>query len=123
MQLNWMVAVLAGGGLGSLVRFAISLAIQKQAAIGFPLSTFLANVLSCMVLGLVARIGLTIPLGDAWRLFVITGFCGGLSTFSTFSYETFVLFRTGHSSWALANILLNVMVCLFILFWFLKKHP
>jgi CrcB protein len=123
MQPGWIFAVMVGGALGSLTRLLLSLAIQKQAVLSFPLATFLANAASCLLMGLFFRTSLANGAADTMRIFAVTGFCGGLSTFSAFSYETLMLARSGHWSWAFSNILLNVSFCLVILFMLLKKHP
>lgn len=62
-------------------------------------------------------------MNPTWKMFIITGFCGGFSTFSTFSYETVELIRSGNSMYAIANILLSVIVCAGLIFMIARDQP
>lgn len=90
-----LLAIFIGGGLGSACRFSLSMLIAKNAAGHFPWNTFFVNVLGCLCIGIFAgfferrqELGLLSAL-------LITGFCGGFTTFSTFSNETLQLFKQG----------------------------
>lgn len=113
------LAVFIGGGLGSLARYGISLWI-KTSGFELPLATLLANVLSTTILGL-AVVKLAGNNQSLWFAFLAIGFCGGFSTFSTFSYETLALLRSGQLWWAILNVVVSVALCLFILFALLKS--
>lgn len=102
--------VFLGGGLGSLCRYGISKAI-KQTDLHFPTATFVANVLSCIVLGYLIGLSLKEGISSPQRLLWMTGFCGGFSTFSTFSGETFTLLQGGATSTAFAYVFASVVVC------------
>ena len=116
------LCVFIGGGLGAISRFGIGNIVNKFAVSGFPLGTFVANILSCIIMGLVLYFSVgTKWLNDDLKLLLIVGYCGGFSTFSTFSIETLDLFRTGQSLIAFLNILLSVVVCIAILYLLVQK--
>jgi len=111
------LAVFIGGGIGSVTRFGIARAFASVPQLSFPLATLLSNIVSCILLGGVMFIAAErIPLPHHLKQMIAVGVCGGLSTFSTFSLETFELFRQGYMWLALLNIFLSVGVCLGILY-------
>jgi fluoride exporter len=103
--------VFLGGGFGSLMRYGISLTISRL-AINFPLATLISNVAACFLIGAITASVTKGNLTDAQRLLLATGFCGGFSTFSTFSNETLQLAQTGQLMTALGNIILSLVLCL-----------
>lgn len=107
--------VFIGGGLGSICRYAIAIILKKQ-HLDFPLATLIANVIACLILGCFIALAAKGNLSNVHKLLFMTGFCGGFSTFSTFSAETFDLFQTGNISYALLNIFLSLAICLFAIF-------
>jgi len=82
----------------------------------FPLATFIANAISCIILGALIGWSLKHSMSSSAKLLWLTGFCGGFSTFSTFTYETFALVEAGNYTYALANIALSILVCLIGIF-------
>src|SRR4051794_29823940 len=104
-----IIAVFVGGGLGSLVRFGLARWINGlQPAYSFPAGTFVVNITACFVLGFV--VGLVdhkVLLSPLTRIFWAVGFCGGFSTFSTFSYENILLFQSGQNITSMAYSLLS----------------
>jgi len=109
--------VFIGGGIGCVTRYAFSVFFIRMQILNFPWSTLLANVFSCVVFGLavffLGEKGLFTS-GTMFRPLLLTGFCGGLSTFSTFSFETFELLKRGDYTIAGVNVLLNMILCLVI---------
>lgn len=106
------IAVFMGGGLGSVIRYAFGLIFQKS-TLPLPLSTLLANILACVVFAISFKLfALKFEANAAFKFFLLTGICGGLSTFSAFSYETFALLKQGNIIWAAVNIFLNLVLCL-----------
>jgi CrcB protein len=120
--MNKIVAVFLGGGLGSLARLGIAELVRKYATLSFPLATFVSNLLSCIILALaIGFFAERFTEQPAFRFLIITGFCGGFSTFSAFSFETTELLRAGNTGIALLNIILSLGVCFALMFFLLKK--
>ena len=105
--------VFAGGGVGSLLRYAAGRFMPATlTGSPFPNAILLVNVVASALLGVVVGWGLSRAAGEDVRLLVGVGFCGGLSTFSSFSYDTVMLLQNGRTGAALLNIGLNVVLCL-----------
>ncbi len=102
--------VFLGGGLGSLCRYGIALLLSNYGA-KLPTATIVANVLACIVLGLIAGLALRNSQNEQLLLFGAVGFCGGFSTFSTFSLENVQLWEAGHYNALAFNVLLSVILC------------
>ena len=112
-----IAAVFIGGGLGSLSRFLISNIVTIYFSTWLPVATLFSNFLSCLVFGvLLYFLPEKMAVNSGFRLLFITGFCGGFSTFSAFSFETAELFRTGNSVYAIANIIISVLLCVGIFY-------
>ena len=112
---NWklLAVVTIGGGLGSVARFLVTVLVQQRAALDFPAATFIINVTGSFLIGFLTQIGVdTAMLSPEARLFLTTGFCGGFTTFSTFSYETMQLLEDDRYGTATAYIAGSVLVSL-----------
>jgi|SRR5215831_14680506 len=96
-----LAAIGIGGGLGALLRWWLGLTLNAHFP-AIPPGTLAANLLGGYIVGLaVAFFATYSALAPEWRLLVITGFCGGLTTFSTFSAEVVTLMQQGRALWAL----------------------
>jgi CrcB protein len=103
-----------GGFFGAIFRYLISGIIPVK--FGIPTGTFAVNLIGSFILGFLLYCSLFAPIPTEYKLFIGTGFCGALTTFSTFSYETFVLVDEGLLFKALLNILINVVGCLVMVY-------
>ncbi|RPI65145.1 MAG: fluoride efflux transporter CrcB [Ignavibacteriales bacterium] len=111
-MLNYIL-VSAGAAIGGALRFGISSYIQKNISVIFPYGTLVVNVIGSFILGIIMfYLNEKELIGSEFRLFLTVGFCGGFTTFSTFSYETLALFRDSEIALALYNVMLNVILCL-----------
>ena len=112
MTIN-IICVGCGGFLGAISRYIISIYTSKQFLFKIPIGTLIVNVLGGFLIGLIME--LTIKnnfISPQLKLFLTTGIMGGLTTFSTFSYETIVLIKEGNILLAILNILLNLILSL-----------
>jgi len=103
--------VMAGGSLGALARYGTGLLAVKYFGIRFPYGTLIVNLTGCFLIGICfALVDKTNWLSPSTRLFLMTGFLGALTTFSTYAMETIVSFQSGTISIAVFNFLLNNML-------------
>jgi fluoride exporter len=108
-QSSVAIAVLIGGAIGSLVRLLVGAAIQQRYGLAFPVGTLVINVTGSLLLGFLMRFALdTTAITPIIRALITTGFCGGYTTFSTFSYETVDLMREGFYARAGVYVLSSV---------------
>ncbi|WP_369183460.1 fluoride efflux transporter CrcB [Streptomyces sp. Y1] len=101
--MNWLLVV-AGAVVGAPLRYLTDRAVQSRHDSVFPWGTFTVNVFGCLVLGLVAGAVTAGAASSHVQLLVGTGFCGALTTYSTFSYETLRLAESGAGRYAVANV-------------------
>lgn len=107
-----LLTVFLGGGLGSMVRFSLSRWVNALHSHHFPWGTLVVNVVACFALGLI--IGLADHkqlISPTARLFWTVGFCGGFSTFSTFSNETLILIQSGFHTSTVVYIIMSLILC------------
>jgi CrcB protein len=108
------VAVAVGGAIGSVGRFWLTIVMTGLTGPRFPWGTLLINVLGSMVIGLVAGLTLTparVGMHPDIRIFLMTGVCGGFTTFSAFSLQTLELMQSGDVVPALGYAVGSVVLC------------
>jgi CrcB protein len=111
------LAVAAGSALGGVLRWALGNWIQLRGGLAFPWGTFVVNATGALALGFLAPVALATPaIGPELRLLLTTGFCGGYTTFSTFSYETALLLEQGEYGRASTYVASSVLVSLIAMF-------
>lgn len=103
-----ILAIALGSTIGGLLRWGLGLKLNNLFP-DMPPGTLVANLIAGYVVGVAIAFFAHVPnLSPEWRLLVITGFCGGLSTFSTFSAEIVSLLQRGLYSWAMSAIAVHV---------------
>ena len=113
-MLKTILYIAFGGAIGSVLRFLTSFFVAKFWANHFPLATFLTNVVGCFLIGLFIGFLEKNHLTDSnLKWFLITGFCGGFTTFSTFGMENFTLFQNQNSLLAFGYIALSIFLGIF----------
>lgn len=101
-------AIAAGAAIGANIRWGLGIALNA-ALPDMPLGTLAANLLGAFLIGLAIAVFTAIPtLSPLWRLFVVTGFLGALTTFSTFSSEIVSELQAGRLAWGFAGIVVHV---------------
>ena len=107
-MLKSIFAIALGASVGALLRWQLGMKLNAVFP-ALPPGTVVANMVGGYIIGLaIAFFAATPSLSVEWRLLVITGFCGGLTTFSTFSAETVTLIQQGRLFWALGAIAVHV---------------
>ena len=97
-----------GGALGAICRYLLSMISVKS---DFPLMTFIINILGAIIIGFVVGVASKYKVNDNILLFLKTGFCGGFTTFSTFSLETLTLFENSHYITGCLYAVLSLICC------------
>lgn len=111
--MNAYLYVACGGAIGACLRYFLTVETTKLLGKGFPFGTLMVNIIGSFALGCVyAWLTQQDALSNNLRLFVGVGLLGALTTFSTFSYDTFMLLQHGFILKAGLNILINVSVCI-----------
>ncbi|WP_236166798.1 fluoride efflux transporter CrcB [Pseudomonas fulva] len=108
-MLKSLLVIAAGASLGAWLRWLLGMKLNALFPT-IPPGTVVANMVGGYIIGLaIAFLAASPSLSPEWRLLIITGFCGGLTTFSTFSAETVALIQEGRLLWALGSISLHVV--------------
>ena len=112
-----VLLIALGGAIGTILRYLTSVVAVRWFGPEFPYGTLLVNLSGAFIIGLVQELGAeTVVLSDNARLFLTTGMMGGLTTYSTFSYETVRLMEANawHEAWI--NVIVTTAVCLLLCF-------
>jgi fluoride exporter len=111
-----ILLIFIGGGLGSLARFFVGKQFVGSVNGHFPIGTIVANILASLILGVFLGLEINNKTNTSYRAFIAIGFCGGFSTFSTFSADTFALIQSNRLWEALLNVVFNVVLCILATF-------
>jgi len=111
--MNQILAIAAGGAVGSVLRYAVSTGVYSMLGRGFPYGTLAVNVIGSFLMGMLFVLMVErLDMSAVWRMAVLVGFLGAFTTFSTFSIETVNLLQGGDFVRALLNIVISVVFCI-----------
>lgn len=109
IHLETLLFVAIGGGIGSVTRYLTSVWAAGRFGADFPYGTLIVNIIGCFLIGLFMVVATEkVSLPSHWRLMIASGFLGGLTTFSSFGYETLKLVQDGALAPALQNVAANL---------------
>jgi CrcB protein len=108
-----LIYLALGGALGTVLRYALGGWVHSWAGVAFPWGTLVVNVVGSFVLGVTMRASQSLLLAPELRAFIAIGLCGAFTTFSTYSYEAFVLVQKGEWTkaglYALGSLVIGVL--------------
>ncbi|MFZ1750756.1 MAG: fluoride efflux transporter CrcB [Saprospiraceae bacterium] len=118
------IYVFIGGGTGSILRYILAQRYNSvgQELVTFPLGTFLANIISCFILGILIQKQIADHIDENYRLLLAIGFCGGFSTFSTFGYELYMYMQKGQLYAGTGYVLLSIIGGIIVIILGIKLH-
>jgi fluoride exporter len=100
-----------GGFVGSVARYLVAILFSSQISSVFPFATLTVNIVGCFLIGILFALSdRGNVLSPEWRILLTTGFCGGFTTFSTFSYESLRLMQDGEYLYLAAYVLISVFI-------------
>ena len=110
-MLKQILLVGIGGGIGSILRFLISQLTVREKVISFPVATFTVNIVGCLMIGLFLGCSFKhLAIDSNMKALLITGLCGGLTTFSAFSLENFQLYQSGNYTTLIIYVLASIII-------------
>lgn len=110
-MLKAFIAIFLGGGLGSVLRYAVQMLLHERITIyNFPWATFSVNIAGSLLIGLFYALSARFNISVETRLFLTAGLCGGFTTFSTFSNDSVAMIRQGDAAVCLIYIILSVVL-------------
>jgi len=105
-----LLLVAVGGSVGACLRYLVSLWSSGRFGVGFPYGTLIVNIVGSFIMGaFMSAATERFIINPNWRFLIVVGFCGGLTTFSSFSYETLRLLEDSGFNFAMLNILANMV--------------
>lgn len=108
-----VVAIFIGGGTGAVLRYMAGIFAMRTLSLNFPISTILVNIVGSFILGVLYAIFIDKPeINPALKLALTVGFCGGLTTFSTFSLEIFEMIKNAQIFQAILYIAMSIIICI-----------
>lgn len=111
------IYICLGGAIGTGLRYLTGTLAIRWLGVDFPYGTLIVNVVGSFLIGLIQQVGVTSPLiPETTRLFLTVGIMGGLTTYSSFSYETLRLAQLGAWGQAWVNVLVTTALCLAVCF-------
>ena len=105
-----LIWIALGGAAGSVLRYVLGGVVQRSAGLAFPTGTLAVNIAGCFLIGLLTQHYMNVQTSPVMRAALITGFCGGFTTFSAFSVETVGLIEGGEHLKAAAYILMSLTI-------------
>ncbi len=116
------LAVALGGAVGAMMRYGVALLVQRFADGPAPVATWIVNLLGCLLIGFLVPFLKSGNASVPVQLFILTGFLGSLTTFSTFSMESILLWQSGRVELLLLNVLGSVAAGLLLVWLGMKIH-
>jgi CrcB protein len=108
------ILVIIGGGAGALLRYISTQGINALFSQKFTLGTFIVNCIGSLLIGFLITMFDLLSMDEKWKLLIVTGFLGGYTTYSAYSYETIHYMLNGNIKYAVLNILIHNVVCLLL---------
>ena len=114
--MKFILLVGAGGFVGSVARYLLSDAVQSRLLTSFPFGTMTVNLLGCFIIGIIYALSESANLAPEYRILIATGFCGGFTTFSSFSFESLTLLQDSQYLYAVLYAGLSLVLGLLTAF-------